>query len=137
MRGGIGRAAVLGHAVPRYGAHARVNKKFGVTMRILILVAVSATMCRAEEPFPADINRWVPVIVPRDGTDAYSRFETAANNSEYEWAVSVDRGRVVAERGLPKCPSPPIPLSGNEVPGILRLVGCVLHSVRVSDGWLV
>jgi hypothetical protein len=108
-------------------------------MHILLVVAISTMMCGAREPFPAEISRWVPVTAPRDGTEAYWRFVAAASNSEYEWTVSVDRGRVVAQRGLPKCPTPPFPLGGAEISRVLRLVDCArwAQSVRVSDGWLV
>lgn len=108
-------------------------------MPIFLIVAISALLCRAEETYPADVSRWVPVIVPRGGTDAYWRFVASASNSEYEWAVSVNRGQVVAQRGLPKCPSPSFPLGGKDVSRVLGLVEPAqrVYSIRVSDGWLV
>jgi hypothetical protein len=108
-------------------------------MSIFLVSAIAAMLCQAEEKFPAEVSRWVPVIVPRDGTDAYWRFVAAASNSEYEWAVSVDRGQVVAKRGLPKRPAPSFPLGGEEVPILIRHLenSRMEHSVRVSDGWLV
>ena len=100
----------------------------------------------ATETFPIDVSRWIEVEPPADHDYEGCRdWFTSTNQSQVQWRVYLDNGRICAEifdpivasRLRPVC-APPFPLfepKGSR--GISETETYNFKSIQVSDGWIV
>ena len=108
-------------------------------MKAIAFLTLFCAVCLAQglPKYRSDASNWEEVSLPKANTPEFQRLMKAANGSPFEWAVSIESGRVNAKLTADVKPAekPNFSLDCKDVP--IQIRDAVRCSQQVENGWLV